>query len=113
MIYENCFEDMIESIPGYRKRELLLFLIENDSDLLNESGLLKNVINRLNLEFKNFLMEQNEEYLDYIKNEEESILERIPNKKEEYFAVVFEDVRHEQTLILLLSLTDHNILKQA
>ena len=32
---------------------------------------------------------------------------------ENYFINLFEDVRHERSLILLLSLTDSNILKQS
>ena len=32
---------------------------------------------------------------------------------EAYFATIFEDVRHERSLILLLSLTDSDILKQS
>ena len=32
---------------------------------------------------------------------------------QQYFAVMFEDVRHERSLLLLLSLTDPVILKQA
>ena len=32
---------------------------------------------------------------------------------EAYFATMFEDVRHERSLILLLSLTDNDILKQS
>ena len=32
---------------------------------------------------------------------------------EAYFATTFEDVRHERSLILLLSLTDPDILKQS
>ena len=32
---------------------------------------------------------------------------------ESYFATMFEDVRHERSLILLLSLTDPDILKQS
>ena len=32
---------------------------------------------------------------------------------EEHFATMFEDVRHERSLILLLSLTDPDILKQS
>ena len=31
---------------------------------------------------------------------------------EEYFTTIFEDVRHERSLILLLSLTDPDILRQ-
>ena len=77
MIYEKFFKDMLESMPDCRKILLLVFLIENDVDLLNEYGYLKNDTNRLNLEFKNVLIEQNEEFLDYIKNEEESIGEKF------------------------------------
>ena len=58
------------------------------------------------------MIEQNEEYLDYIKNEEESINEKILNKEmEAYFSNLFEDVRHERSLILLVSLTDQDILR--
>ena len=32
---------------------------------------------------------------------------------EQYFATMFEDVRHERSLIFLLSLTDPDILKQS
>ena len=32
---------------------------------------------------------------------------------EQYFNTIFEDVRHERSLILLLSLTDSDILKQS
>ena len=32
---------------------------------------------------------------------------------EAYFSTIFEDVRHERSRILLLSLTDPNILKQS
>ena len=32
---------------------------------------------------------------------------------EQNFATIFEDVRHERSLILLLSLTDPDILKQS
>ena len=32
---------------------------------------------------------------------------------EDYFATMFEDIRHELSLILLLSLTDPDILKQS
>ena len=32
---------------------------------------------------------------------------------EQYFATIFEDVRHERSLILLLSLTAPDILKQS
>ena len=44
MSYENFFKDFFESITDYRKIVLLLFLIKNDSDLLNECGFLKNVL---------------------------------------------------------------------
>ena len=60
------------------------------------------------------LLEQNEEHLEYIKNEEESIIERIVNKyTEHYFATMFEGVGHETSLILLLSLTEPDTLRQS
>ena len=55
---------MFESIPDYRKRKVLRFLMENEADLLNECGCLKNDIDKLNKHLKNNLMEQNEEYLE-------------------------------------------------
>ena len=73
----NYFIDIFKSIPDYRKIVLLIFLIQNDKNLLNEIGLAKADINSLNLEFKNILLEEYEYYLDYIKNEEESILEKF------------------------------------
>ena len=80
MDISNYFKDIFESIHDYKKVILLIFLIQNDKNLLKEIGCSKNDINRLNLEFKNILIEQNEEYLAYIKNQEESIIERILNK---------------------------------
>ena len=75
----NYFKDIFQSIPDYRKIVLLIFLIQNEKNLLNEIGFTKTDINRLNLEFKNILIEEFEDYLSYIKNEE-SIIERILNK---------------------------------
>ena len=40
MNYENCFKDIFDSIPDYRKKVIILFLIKNYSDLLNECGFL-------------------------------------------------------------------------
>ena len=74
------FKDLFDSISDYRKIVLLIFLIQNDKNLLKEIGFSKNDINLLNLEFKNILIDEFEDYLDYIKNEEESILEKILNK---------------------------------
>ena len=54
--------------------------IGNDIKISEECGYLKNVNNRLCLEFKNILKEQNAEYLDYIRKEEESIIEKNINK---------------------------------
>ena len=71
---------MFESIPDYRKIVLLIFLIQNDENLLKEIGFSKSDINLLNLVFKKILIEQHEDYLDYIKNEEESNIEKILNK---------------------------------
>ena len=74
---ETYFRDIFESISDYRKIVLLIFLIQNDKNLLKEIGFSKNDINRLNIDFKNILIEEFEDYLSYIKNEEESILEKI------------------------------------
>ena len=113
MDHVKYFKDLFQSIPDYRKIVLVMFAIKNDAALLHECGFLKDDNNRLRLEFKNFLMKQNEEYLDYIKNEDESILEKILNKYMEHiFSTMFEVVRHERFLILLLSLTDQNIIKE-
>ena len=108
------FKDIFESIHDYKKIVLLIFLIQNDKNLLKEIGFSKNDINLLNLEFKKILIEEFEEYLSYIKNQEESIIEKILNKKmEAYFTTIFEDVRHERSLILLLSLVEPSILQQS
>ena len=80
MDYETYFEDIFESIPYYRKTVLLIFLIQNDKNLITEIGFSKNDINRLNLEFKKKLIEQHEGYLDYVKNQEESITRKFLNK---------------------------------
>ena len=80
MKYDNSFKDLFESIPDYKKNVLLLFLIQNDKNLLKEIGFSKNDINQLNLEFKNILLEEDEDYLDYIKNEEECVIEKFLNK---------------------------------
>ena len=75
---ENYFKDLFESTTDYRK--ILIFLFQNDKDLLREVGFSERDINRVNLELKNNLIEQHEEYLDYVKNEEESIVERFLDK---------------------------------
>ena len=80
MNYENYFRDIFKSITDYRKIVLLIFLIQNDKNLLKEIGFGKNDINILNLEFKNILLEEYEIYLDYIKDQGESILEKFLNK---------------------------------
>ena len=77
---ENYFKDLFESMLDYKKKLLLIFLIQNDKNLLKEIGFSKNDINLLNLEFKNILLEEFEIYLDYIKDQEESILEKFLNK---------------------------------
>ena len=76
----NYFKDIFKSIPDYRKIVLLIYLIQNDKNLLNEIGFSKNDIKNLNSEFKNILLEEYENYLYYIKNEEESIIEKFINK---------------------------------
>ena len=56
----------------------------------------------------------NEEYLDDIKNQEEAVIEKILNKlMEKHFSNLFEDNRHERSLISLLSLTDPDIMRQS
>ena len=65
------FKDLFESIHVYKKIVLLIFLIQNDKNLIKEIGFSKNDINLINLEFKNMLREQNEDFLSYIKNQEE------------------------------------------
>ena len=64
----NFFKDIFKSIPDFRKIVLLILLIQSDKKLLKEIGFSKNVINGLNLEFKNILLEEYEDYLYYIKN---------------------------------------------
>ena len=71
---------MFESIPDYKKITLLLFLIQNDKNLLLEIGFSERDINRLYLEFEKILIEEYEKYSDYVKNQEESIIEKILNK---------------------------------
>ena len=75
----NYFIDMFESIPDYKKIVLLIFLIQNDKNLLEEIGFSKNNINQLAIEFKNILLEKYENYLDYIKDQKESVLEKFLN----------------------------------
>ena len=70
---------MFESISDYRKIVLLIFLTQNDKNLLKEIGFSKSEINRLNLEFKDILIEEHENYLDYNKDQEESVLEKFLN----------------------------------
>ena len=44
MNYENYFKDLFESIYDYRKNILLIFLIQNDENLLKEIGFSKKTI---------------------------------------------------------------------
>ena len=76
----NCFRDLFESIPDFIKILLIIFLFQNDKDLLREIGFSEHDFDRLNLDFKNTLKKQHEEYLDYVKNEEKSNVERFLNK---------------------------------
>ena len=59
---------------------LIIFLIQNDKNLLKEIRFSKIDINQINLEFKNILLEELENYLDYVKDPEERILEKALNK---------------------------------
>ena len=74
------FKDLFESIHDYKKIVSLIFLIQNDKNLLREIGFSKNDINQLSIEFKKTLLEELEDCLSYIKNIEESIIEKILNK---------------------------------
>ena len=76
----NYFRDLFESIPDFRNILLIIFLFQNDKDLLCEIGFSEHDFNRLKLEIKNTSKEQHEEYLDYVKNEEKSNVERFLNK---------------------------------
>ena len=57
----NYFEDIFDSITDYRKIVILMFLIQNDKNLLKEVGFSKNDNNHLSLEFKKIIIEQHEE----------------------------------------------------
>ena len=74
------FKDIFEYFHDYKKIVLLLFLFQNDKNLLKEVGFSKKDINLLNFEFKNLILEGYEKNLDYIKNEEESVTEKFLNK---------------------------------
>ena len=80
MSYENYFKDMFGFFPDYRKIVLLIFLIQNDKNLLKEISFSERDNNRPNLDFRNILIEQHEGYLDYVKHQEESVLEKFLNK---------------------------------
>ena len=47
----NYLKDLFDSITDYRKIVLLIFLIQNNKNLLKEIGFSKNDINQLNLAF--------------------------------------------------------------
>ena len=53
----NYFEDLLESIPDYRKIVFLMFLIKNDLNLLYECGYLKGDILYLYKKFEKILLE--------------------------------------------------------
>ena len=76
----NYFKDIFESVHDFKKIVSLLFLIQNDKNLLKEIEFSKNDNILLNLEFKNIILEEFEGYLSYFKNEEEPIIERILNR---------------------------------
>ena len=82
--------------------------------MLNECGLLNNDFIRLCLELKKLLLEQNESYLECVKNQGDAIIEKILNKwMEQYFASMFEDIRQERSLIILLSPTNPDSLRKS
>ena len=71
----NYSKDMFESIPDFRKINLLMFIIEKRDNLIRIL-VLESDINRFFEQLKKILNEGNEDYLDYIKIKEESIDER-------------------------------------
>ena len=77
MDHVSYFKDMFESIPDYRKIVLLIFLFQNNKDLLREISFSERDKNRLNLVFKNISIEQHEKYFDYVNKEEESVIEKL------------------------------------
>ena len=59
-------------------------------------------------------MEQSEDCLDYNKNGKKLLLEKALSKwSEAYLATMLEGVKHEMSLIYLISLTNLGILKQS
>ena len=48
MSNENYYRDLFESIPEYKKIVLLIFLIQNDKDILYEVGFSENDLDLLN-----------------------------------------------------------------
>ena len=74
-------KDMFESFYDFKKKVVLIFLLQKNKNLLKEIGFSRNVINRLSVECKNILIEQHEGYLDYVKNEDESAVEKFLKSK--------------------------------
>ena len=93
----------------------MLFIILKNDNLLNDYGILKLDIERLQDDLKKTLNEQKEDKLGYIKNEEESISGKSWKKMEKFDASLYdmEDVINEKSLISLLYLTDLGILTQS
>ena len=105
---------MFESIPDYKKVVLLMFLKQNDKNLLLEIGFSERDIDRSVLECKSILLEQHESFLVYVNDQEVSILGKFLYKKmEANFNNIFEDIRYEKSLVLLLSLVEPDFLKQS
>ena len=48
----NCFRDLFESIPDYRKIVLLIYLIKDHKNIFREIGFSERNVNYLNSEFK-------------------------------------------------------------
>ena len=73
----------------------------------------KNEVNFFYVEFRKMLNEEKEDYLNYIKKEERSIVENVFKKQMDNFFAAFEFVRHERSIILILSVTNPDISKQS
>ena len=68
---------MFEKIQGYRKNVLLVYILQNNENLLREIGFSEHDIIRLKLEFKKILTELFEGYLDFDEDQEKSLIERV------------------------------------
>ena len=69
------FKDMLNSIPYYRKIELLCFIIKRDDTMLREFGLSDDFFGKLYNDCEQIMMSDMDQYFSHIKDLEESIPE--------------------------------------